>query len=307
VTPTVLASGNQHGIRYRDQRATVVQVGATLREYEVAGFPVLDGFGAHEMAAAARGQVLMPWPNRLADGRYELDGETHQLPLSEPAQGNAIHGLVRWSTWDLQAVAASSVRLGHLLWPQPGYPFTLALELTYEVGAEGLIVTIGAQNVGPRPAPFGAGQHPYIRTELGVIDGSLLHLAAHSRLEADERLIPTGRRLSVPGTVYDFREPRPIGGLELDAAFTELERDADGRARATLQCADGSRRVTVWMDENFDYLMVFSGDTLAPAERRRSLAIEPMTCAPNAFNNRLGLRMLAPGERLSASWGIVVG
>lgn len=302
-----LASGSQHSIQQGDQRATVVQVGGALREYEVAGFPVLDGFAADDIASGARGQPLMPWPNRLADGRYELDGETYQLPLNEPARRNAIHGLVRWGSWDVLDMAASHVRLGHLLWPQPGYPFTLVLELAYELSDGGLSVTMAAQNLGRRPAPFGAGQHPYIRAERGAVDTSLLQLPARSWLEADERQIPTGRRLSVAGTRYDFRDPRPIDGLQLDTAFTGLERAADGRARVTLQGAGSGRRVTVWMDGTFDYVMVFSGDSLAAGERRRSLAVEPMTCAPDAFHNRLGLRMLGPGERLSASWGIEVG
>jgi aldose 1-epimerase len=302
-----LPSGSQYCIRHGDQRATVVQVGGTLREYEVSGFPVLDGFAAHEVATAARGQPLMPWPNRLADGRYELEGETHQLPLSEPARRNAIHGLVRWAGWEALEAAAARVRLGHLLWPQPGYPFALALELAYELGEGGLTVTMTAENVGRRPAPFGAGQHPYVRAELGAVDASLLRIPARRWLEVDERQIPTGRRLSVSATAFDFSRLRPIGGLRLDTAFTELDRDPDGRARVTLERADGGRRVTVWMDDGFDYLMVFSGDTLAPAERRRSLAVEPMTCAPDAFNNGLGLRLLAPGERVSARWGIAVG
>jgi aldose 1-epimerase len=299
-------TGAQHRISLGQQSATVVQVGGGLREYEVAGFPVVDGYGVDEMARIGRGQVLVPWPNRLAEGRYEFGGETLQLPIAEPSMLNAIHGLVRWSGWDLLDIAPTLVRLGHVLWPQAGYPFTLELELEYELSDAGLRVTMRAENAGGTPAPYGAGMHPYVRAELGGIDATVLRVGAEQWLEADERKIPTGRLLSVAGTSYDFREPRGLRGVAMDTAFTGLARDAGGMARTELRSHDGARRVTVWMDGHFDYLMLFTGDGLAEGDRRRSIGVEPMTCAPDAFRNGLGLRVLEPGERVSGSWGISV-
>jgi len=300
------ATGAQYRISHGDQHATIVQVGGGLREYGADGFPVLDGYGVDEMARVGRGQVLAPWPNRIADGRYEFGGETFQLPLTEPDLANAIHGLVRWSSWDLLDIGPSRARLGHVLWPQSGYPFTLLLELVYELSDAGLRVTVRAENAGSTPAPYGAGMHPYVRAELGGIDASTLHVDAEQWLEADQRKIPTGRLLSVAGTSYDFREPRRLEGVAMDTAFTGLERDRGGIARAELGSGDGGRRVTVWMDGHFDYLMLFTGDGLAADERRRSIGIEPMTCAPDAFRNGLGVLVLEPGEHVSGSWGISV-
>ena len=299
-------TGAQHRIAHGEQVATVVEVGGGLREYEVAGFPVIDGFGAGEMARMGRGQVLAPWPNRVARGRYEFGGQTLQLPLTEPDLGNAIHGLVRWSSWSLLEMAPSRLRLGHVLWPQPGYPFTLLLELRYELSDAGLRVTIRAENAGPTPAPYGVGMHPYVRADLGGVDASVLWVDAEQWLEADERGIPTGRLLGVAGTRYDFRQPRPVEGVTMDTAFTALARDGHGVARTEVRSADGARRVTVWMDGHFDYLMLFTGDSLPEGERRRSLSVEPMTCAPDAFRNGLGLLVLEPGELVSGSWGIAV-
>ena len=299
-------TGAQHRISHGQQQATVVQVGGGLREYVVAGFPVVDGYRVEEMARVGRGQVLVPWPNRLAGGRYEFGGEMQQLAIAEPHHGNAIHGLVRWSSWDLLEATASRVRMGHVLWPQAGYPFNLALELEYELSDAGLRVTMRAENVGRTLAPYGAGMHPYVRAELGGIDGSVLCVGAENWLEADERKIPTGRVMSVAGTRYDFRRPRSLAGTGMDTAFTGLLRDADGTARAELRSSDGGRRVTVWMDPHFEYLMLFTGDGLSESERRRSIGVEPMTCAPDAFHNGLGLRVLEPGERVSGTWGIGV-
>jgi aldose 1-epimerase len=295
-------SGAQHHLAHGAQRATVVQVGGGLREYAVDGFPVLDGFGEDAMASVGRGQVLAPWPNRLAGGRYEFGGETHQLAVSEPAAGNAIHGLVRWSGWDLLEATAARVRIGHVLWPQAGYPFTVLLELEYELTDAGLRVTMRAENGGSGPAPFGAGMHPYVRVGMGGIDGATLCSGAERWLEVDGRKIPTGRLLGVAGGAYDFREPRALAGVAMDTAFTALARDPDGLARVELR--EAGRRVTVWMDRHFDHLMLFTGDGLGPTVRRRSIAVEPMTCAPDAFNNGMGLRVLQPGERFAASWGI---
>ena len=284
----------------------MVQVGAALREYSVRGFPVIDGFAEDQIATGARGQPLIPWPNRLAGGRYEFGGQELQLPLSEPSQMNAIHGLVRWSAWEPMEASATKIRLGHVLWPQPGYPFTLALELDYELSGHGLRVTMTAENAGAGRAPFGAGQHPYVRAELGRVDSSVLLLPADSWLEMDARQIPTGRLRGVAGTEYDFRRPRPIGAAPLDAAFAGLARDTDGLARISLAAASGSCRVTMWLDSAFDYVMAYTGDTLDEAEQRRSIALEPMTCAPDAFRNGLGLVVLEPGQRVSASWGLTV-
>jgi aldose 1-epimerase len=125
------------------------------------------------------------------------------------------------------------------------------------------------------------------------------------RLEADDRLIPTGRLLPVRQSPYDFLELRPIGSLQMDTAFASLLPDADGRTRVLLQTPDGGRGLSLWMEPPYAYLMVFTGDALAdPARRRRSIAIEPMTCAPNAFRSGDGLLRLEPGQSLTTTWGI---
>ena len=117
---------------------------------------VLDGYPSGEHATSGRGQVLIPWPNRLTDGRYEWDGETHRLPLNEPPY--AIHGLARDAIWDVVAEGAFE----HVLEPQPGYPFRLRLRVEYTLADDGLSVRTVAENVGERAAPFGAGHHPYV-------------------------------------------------------------------------------------------------------------------------------------------------
>jgi aldose 1-epimerase len=299
-------SGAQFELRHGAQRAVVAAVGATLRAYEVAGQAVVDGFPETAMASGGRGQVLLPWPNRIAAGRYVFEGETYQLPLSEVDKGNAIHGLCRWLAWTPREHTAARLVLETVLYPQPGYPFLLGLEVAYALADAGLAVTTAAHNLGARPLPFGAGQHPYFRVGTMRVDTALLQVPAASTLTTDARAVPTGRA-AVAGTPFDFRAARPIGALALDTCFADLATDADGQTRVQLAHPDGTPRLTLTLGPAYRYVQVFTGDTLAdPASRRRGVAIEPMTCPANAFNSGEGLAVLAPGATFTATWAVSV-
>ena len=292
-------SGEQFSIELGPQRATVVEVGGGLRAYALGGWEVIDGYGLRDRCNGGRGQPLIPWPNRLRDGRYSWNGTERRLDLSEPARGNAIHGLVRWRNWQVRAREPARVVLGHVLHGEPGYPFMLALEIEYALEPRGLTVTLSAVNIGTEPCPYGAGMHPYFSLGGSSIDGAVLTVPAARRLVVDERAIPVGEE-PVDGGPIDFRVARPIGSAQIDACFTGLD---DG-ARVSLASVDGSRRVAVRLSPEFGYVMVFTGDTLPEGQRRRGVAIEPMTCAPDAFRSGAGLVRLEPGERHVASWGI---
>jgi aldose 1-epimerase len=296
-------SGQQFEIRFGEQVVTAVEVGGGLRSYTAGGADVLDGYPAGQACEGGRGQILLPWPNRIEDGTYRFAGADHRLPLTEPERGNAIHGLTRWSAWSAAGHSAAGVTMRLRLFPQPGYPFTLDLETRYSVDSTGLTVAMTATNVGDEQCPFGAGAHPYLTAGEPVVDGCSVCIPATARLTADERGIPSGRE-PVAGTPWDFRGARPIGPLQLDTAFTDLAA-ADGLARVELASAATGRAVTLWAEASaFPYLMVFSGDTLAPGRRRQGLAVEPMTCPPNAFRSGDGLVVLEAGQSWSGSWGI---
>ena len=301
--PNVLPSGEQIEIRAGDHRVVVVEVGAGLRSYTVGDRSVLDGYGAHEMASAGRGQLLSPWPNRIQDGLYEFAGTRYQLPLNEPEARNAIHGLVRWAAWSTSEREDDRVVLEHALHPQPGYPFSLALSIEYSLSEGGLRVRSTATNVGPEPCPYGSGMHPYITLGTEKVDDLLLRAPGGTVLQADDRGIPAGSA-PVEGGEYDFRKARPIGATKLDHAFTDLGRN-DGLARVELRRAEDGATLSLWLDESYPYLQLFTGDPL-PDVNRRSLAVEPMTCAPNAFRTGEGLLALEPGESTTATWGIQV-
>lgn len=280
-----------------------VEVGGGLRSYETAEGAMLDGYGEHEQCSGGRGQPLIPWPNRLRDGRYEFAGQSYQTALTEPEAHNAIHGLVRWANWTAGARAQDAITLEHTLHPQTGWPGVLAIAIEYALADDGLSVTTTATNVGDTAVPYGAGQHPYLTLGSPSVDSLTLQVPARAYLETDERGIPTGVRAAT-GTSLDFTSPREIGPAQLDTGYTDLIRDPDGLARVRLATNDGARRATLWLDAGYGYVMVFTGDTLAPSARRRGLAVEPMTCAPNAFVSGAGLVELSPGASHTARWGI---
>jgi aldose 1-epimerase len=298
----MLRSGDQIEIASGTRHLIATTVGATLRSYTVDGRRVLDGFEADEVCAGGRGQVLMPWPNRIADGRYDLAGQVYELPIDERALGHAIHGLVRWAEWRVEDHAADRMRFRHRLSPRPGYPFPLDLTVEYRVSPAGLAVTYAATNLGSVPCPFGAGQHPYFAFTGTTVDAVELHVVAETWLEVDARSIPKARR-PVAGSDVDFRSGRVIGAQKLDHAFTDLQRDGDGVARVVLR--HGGEQIRIDLDRSFEYVQVFTGDTLSDRSRRRQgVAVEPMTCAPDAFNSGQGLRMLAPQESFRAQWSV---
>jgi aldose 1-epimerase len=305
-------TGEQFVLVEGDQHAVVTEVGATLRAYRLGTTPICWGFEEDEIAGGGRGQVLAPWPNRLEDGTYRFDGTEANAALDEPARRNAIHGLVRWLPWHLEARDDSSVRLSWVLHPQPAYPFRMRLSVEYALGPEGLAVSTIATNEGGRRAPFGLGFHSYLAPGAAGVDRATLVLPARRRLLMNERGLPTGSE-EVAGTVYADLASVSAGGRggavlddrHLDDGFGDLVTEGDGRWRARLVPGDGSGdEVVLWADGAFGWLMCFTGDTLATEDRRRGVAVEPMTCPPNALRTGEGVLSLDPGQSFSASWGI---
>ncbi len=300
---TIPLTGTQYEIEAGDYRATVTELGAGLRALEHGGTPLVTSYDADQLPPHGTGQLLAPWPNRVDGGRYAFDGAEHHLALSEPARGNAIHGLTRWIPWTRIAHDRGEVTLRSVPHGAQGYPFAVQVDVTYLLDAEsGLHVTVTAANKGTRPAPWGTGHHPYLTVPTPTVDDCELSLPAGRWLPADERGIPSGAPQDVAGTEFDFRTARKLGDTRLDHAFTGLRREPDGMAWARLSA--GGVTTGLWADEGYRWLQVFTGDPLEPEHRRTALAVEPMTCPPNAFVTGEDLLVLQPRETVSVRWGI---
>jgi len=303
-TPIAL-SGEQFVLEAGDYRAVVVGVGGGVRTLEYRGRALLDGYASHELCEGARGQLLVPWPNRVEDGRYEFDGSERQLDITEPKRHCAIHGLARWVPWGLADRDGRQIALTYRLHPQPGYPHILDLRVTYRLDAErGLEIELSAKNVGVTPAPYGLGMHPYLTAGTSRIDTCELTIPADSWLSTDERGIPRREEEPVDGSALDFRAPRVIGSTAIDFAFADLHRDTEGKATVTLRDPQTGCSTDLWVDESFAWLEVFTGDHL-PSRQREGLGVEPMTCPPNAFATGRDVVVLDAGEEHTSRWGIL--
>jgi aldose 1-epimerase len=289
-------TGRQLILRSGAAEAVVCEVGATIRRWRVGDHEVLMGFDGDRFATGGRQQVLAPWPNRVEDGSYRFDGALHQLPIDEPDRHCAIHGLVRWSRFDVLEHQDALARLGAWCPPRPGWPFSLWLEVAATLDEGSLCVEADAENVGTTALPFGIGFHPYFCVAERADDASL-RLGASARLSLDERGLPRGVA-ELEGKWRSGAEA--IGADVLDDCAGPLDHDASGVARAELTGPQGTVQLEV--GPTLRWLQVFTADTLAEPDRRRAVAIEPMSCPPNALRTGTDLVRLEPGERWQGWW-----
>ncbi|WP_431218622.1 aldose 1-epimerase family protein [Leifsonia xyli] len=259
------ATGEQYELDFGDLSATIVQVGAGIRSLRFAESDLTEPYPAGEQPPSACGIVLVPWPNRVADGRWEYDGEARQLDLTEPAKRNAIHGLLRRRPYELVDRTDSTVTQAATVFPEPGYPFLLETAVTHELLTDGLQVTHTVANAGETAAPVAVGAHPYLRIADVPPEQLTVTVAARTRFETDDRSNVTGET-PVAGTPYDLSSGRRVSGLDLDTGFADLP---DGPVEHTLSADDG-RRVVLWGDESFRYVQVFTHRRFAtkPGESR---------------------------------------
>lgn len=291
------AAGLPLSLAHGPYEAEIVTVGANLRTLTRDGVDLVAGSPAGAICESFRGAVMAPWANRVADGTYEFGGEQHELALSEPARGNALHGLVHWVGWSVAEHTADRAVLRHELVAQLGYPWPLDLEADYRLGDGGLTVTLRATNVGDAPAPYSTGMHPYVTVGRRV-DDCVLTLPAETWCAMSDRGLPSEPQ-PVAGTPYDFREPRALGDLVLDHPFGGVR---DG-ATATLADPESGRSVSVTVHRGLPWLHLFTSDPL-PRGRREALALEPTTAPPDAFGSGIDLVVLEPGRTHEVSFTI---
>lgn len=292
-------TGAQFEISAGDVSATVTEVGAGLRAFSAGGRPYVETFPVDRRPPRGAGTVLVPWPNRTAGGRWTWNGAVQQLSLSEPAAGNAIHGLLRHTFYDVVDHGPDAITLGARVAPQNGWPVPLAAQVRYAVSADGLTVTHTVANAGGAAVPFGVGAHPYVRAGDAATDDCTLRLAATTALPLEKGL-PTGPPRPATGD-DDFSADRPLRGLRLDHAFGGCVPAAgDTHVRHRLTGPGGG--VELWADPDFRWVQVFTPDD--HPDRGRAVAVEPMTCPPDALNSGTDLITLEPGDSWTGSWGL---
>lgn len=296
-----MRSGRQLAIRGHGYEAVVASIGASLRMLRHDGRDLIVPFAADEVRPNYRGVTLAPWPNRIVDGRYSFAGVEHELALTEPSRSQALHGLVPWAEFADREVSDDRVVLVAVIEPQAGYPFRVEVEVEYRIDAAGLTQTVTGRNLGADAAPWGTGPHPYLVGGAGGVDDWTLELPASEVLTVTpERLSPVAVESVDAHPEWDFRTARTIGEVFIDHAFTAIE-TTGGIAEVRVTAADGQGVALRW-DERCPWVQVHTADTPNPATHRIGLAVEPMTCPPDAFNSGIDLVVLAQGAAHAASW-----
>jgi aldose 1-epimerase len=299
-------SGAQYELSGAGYAASVASIGASLRALSWEGRDLIVPFEADQVRPVYRGATLAPWPNRVVDGRYSFDGVDYELALTEPARGHALHGLATWLKFEPVTHTESTVSLAATVPAQAGYPFRIELTVEFALADSGLTISTTATNTGASPAPFGTSIHPYLVAGGGCVDDWTLELPAASVLTVTpDRLVPD-RLLPVSDADdgrLDFRSPRQIADTEIDHAFTDLQLGPDQTYTARLTDTKGLGVEMVW-NTTCPWVQVHTADHSTPELNRVGLALEPMTCPPDAFNSGDDLIVLRPGDSSTTSWRI---
>ncbi|GLQ47296.1 aldose epimerase [Dyella lipolytica] len=271
-----------------------------------------------ESRPSSRFAIMAPFANRIADARYTFDGQSHDLqPGVEGAQRASRHGFVRGVDFDMagqhtdaggaQATfVTSAIRPGAFA----GYPFAIDLAVTYMLDAHGLSLLASMRNVGDTAAPCFFGWHPYFRVGDGAVDTWELQIPATTLVRTDADFIP------LPGAVayqpldeappaLDFRRAKIIGATEINHAYANLVRDADGRARTRLRNPVSGMGISLWQEHGI--MLAFTADTVT-RDVRRSIALEPMESMSDAFNRPdcADAIRLGPGEERQFRCGVEI-
>ena len=296
-------TGDEYGLRHGEYTAVVAARGAALRTLQFRGRDLIVPFPAGGPNPDFRGVIVAPWPNRIPDGRYTFGGADYELPVNEPDRQCALHGFTPELEWRLESRTDSAVELSCAVGPVPGYPFALSITASYRLASGGLHTAVTAANVGQRSAPYGVCPHPYLLAGPAPLDQWSLEVPARTFLEVTpDRLLPVATR-SVEGHGYDFRAARVIGATKMDHAFTDMVFDGDGQAHVAVRDPAGTGVGMAW-DRSCAWLQLYTGDAEPPLPSRLGLAVEPMTCPPDAFNTGTDLVRLEPGDSHRVAWRI---
>lgn len=266
---------------------------------------IMKGYVSEEslketLETSFRGSNLFPFPNRIRDGKYKFKDTEYQLDINFPNESNSIHGLVYKTPFKIvdkeDGEIGCTLILEYRSKPAPGYPFQYLFKIIYRLKeSSGFECRIKVANMTDQSIPVGHGWHPYFMAGSEKVDDLSLQFPAESMLEVDDRSIPTGEA----NPYSSFQDLKPIADTVLDNCF-QLS-DQEGCADIIVKNTGTGFGYRIWQETGkykYNYVQIYT-----PPDRN-SIAIEPMTCAPDAFNNQKGLIVLSPLENFYAMWGI---
>lgn len=285
-------------------RADISAFGGGPRLLEYDGRPLLVDYPRGEFPPLNAGTMLAPWPNRVADGVFIHDGVVHRLEITEPGRSNAIHGFVDDRVWNFVEAGDDHVTLVIDVDPQPGWQWPMRFTVRWSVGADdGLRAAVTAENRGETACPFGFGFHPYLSAAGADVADCILSVDVEANLPLEPaRNLPAGPMIPADAVVPGLSDGIATSGLWLDHCFNSPAADA----RARLIGPDG-HGVELWADDHFRWFQIFTAD---PARREgfprvgRAVAVEPMTCPPDALRSGRDLIRIDAGEKIELAMGL---
>lgn len=269
-------------------------------------FDLIDGSETYEQLltnglSSFKGSFLFPFTNRLANGKYTFENKTYSFDINDSGNlNNALHGYLVDVKFNIKRFEVFEEKAElELIYEESGqnssYPFACEVIIKYTFHAHnGLSIQTTVKNLDTHNIPIGFGWHPYFKTS-GKVDDIMLQLPEIEEIEINSNMIPTGKL--IPTSI--FKHTDSVNNTQLDTGF-KLKNTA---SKATISIIDSANsvRVNIWQeskDTKFNFLQVY----IPP--NRKTIAIEPMTCAADAFNNGMGLQIIAPERTMEASWGI---
>ncbi len=276
------------------------QYGTCLLDLRFKGVSVIDGYKTPEELvenAWSKNVVLFPYPNRLRDGHYTHLGKTYQFDINNADTQNSLHGFGKDAPMSVKNVKITADEATiHCTWQHDGshkaYPFRFTFDITMTLRKDAFEVEMAFTNDDSVAIPAGLGWHPYFIMSERVDDTSL-QMPESQFIAIDDRMLPTGEKQNYSA----FDTLKKIGATNLDNGFFITEKGEE--AGVILESERG--RLHYWQElgaAKWQFLQVFT------PPHRKSIAIEPMTCNIDAFNNQDGLVVLAPHEVLGGKFGV---
>ena len=276
-------------ISFGELKLEIDTFGARITKFTKANQEIMKS--ASDELQGFNGMVLAPWPNRIADGKYQFGGIEYELEINETDRNNALHGFAYKTEFEISSQSTSEIVLWATLTEPNGYPFHIDLQLSYRLDEKGFRCDVLATNNSIQAAPFGIAFHPYYPVD----DQTKISMPAKTHILTNNQMIPISDQ---PNSHKEFL----FGDVDFDDCFTELER---ANLIAEIEIQSENRSITLWQDEAFDYVMVYTtNDFEAIDGKAKAIAIEAQSCPANAFNTNPPL--LQPAESFTGSWGVWV-
>ncbi len=276
--------------------------GACVLDIQFDNLSILDGCKTPielDLNNWGKSAILLPFPNRLNTGQYTWQNQSYQFNINDAQNNNAIHGFAMDKSMDITEIELDNQKaMIHCMYQYDGnleaYPFPFSFSAKFRITDEMTFeVTFQIRNESSTPLPMGMGWHPYFQLS-EKLDDMELHFSGCQLIGLDDRMIPTGKRYD-----YDeFEQARKIRSTVLDNCFS-IKDIAQSPFKLSLKGDKGT--IQYWQEtgsDKFNFIQLFT------PPQRQALAIEPMTCNVDAFNNGEGLIRLEPGQEREAKFGI---